>query len=310
MTVPSQELIGTVTAESGIQGTAAIDETLVPSRGRIIFRRFVRQKSALFGLVLLVLLVFLAYIGIHFTKWGYNQPDYDSFAVTPNSNHLFGTDAAGGDLFAMTMRGAQKSILIGLLVAVLATAMAAIVGAAAGYFGKWIDGVLMWVVNLLLVIPGFLIIAILSPHFHNNLPLFVFFLGMFIWQITARIVRGQTLSLREREYVLAAKYMGVSGPRIIARHILPNLASLLIIDATVNVSVAVLTETGLSFFGFGVQPPDISLGTLIESAQTSATTQPWLFLFPAGFLVLLLLAVNLIGQGLRDAFDPTSGAAV
>lgn len=310
MTVPSQELIGTVTAESGVQGTAAIDETQVPSRGRIIFRRFVRQKSALFGLVLLVLLVFMAYIGIHFTKWGYNQPDYDSFGVTPNLKHLFGTDAAGGDLFAMTMRGAQKSILIGLLVAILATAMAAIVGAAAGYFGKWIDGVLMWIVNLLLVIPGFLIIAILSPHFHNNLPLFVFFLGMFIWQITARIVRGQTLSLREREYVLAAKYMGVSGPRIIARHILPNLASLLIIDATVNVSVAVLTETGLSFFGFGVQAPDISLGTLIESAQTSATTQPWLFLFPAGFLVLLLLAVNLIGQGLRDAFDPTSGAAV
>ena len=132
---------------------------------------------------------------------------------------------------------------------------------------------------------------------------------MFIWQITARIVRGQTLSLREREYVLAAKYMGVPGPRIIFRHVLPNLASLLIIDATVNVSVAVLTETGLSFFGFGVQPPDVSLGTLIQAAQTSATTKPWLFLFPGGFLVLLLLAFNLIGNGLRDAFDPSSGKA-
>jgi peptide/nickel transport system permease protein len=310
MTVPSQELIGTVTAESGIEGTAKLDETQVPSRARIILRRFVRQKSALFGLVLIVILVLAAYVGIHFTKWGYNEPDYNSFAVTPNGSHWFGTDAAGGDLFAMTMRGAQKSILIGLPVAVLATSMAAIVGATAGYFGKWIDAALMWVVNLLLVIPGYLIIAILSPHFRNNLPLFVFFLGMFIWQITARIVRGQTLSLREREYVLAAKYMGVSGPRIIFRHILPNLASLLIIDATVNVSVAVLTETGLSFFGFGVQPPDISLGTLIQAAQTSATTQPWLFLFPAGFLVLLLLGVNLVGQGLRDAFDPSSGVAV
>jgi len=252
----------------------------------------------------------MAYVGIHLSKWGYNQPDYNAFGVKPNGSHWFGTDAAGGDLFAMTMRGAQKSILIGLLVAVLATGMAAIVGATAGYFGRWIDASLMWVVNLLLVVPSFLIIAILSLKFRNNLTLFVFLLGMFIWQITARIVRGQTLSLREREYVLAAKYMGVSGPRIIARHILPNLASLLIIDATVNVSVAVLTETGLSFFGFGVQPPDISLGTLIEAAQTAATTQPWLFLFPAGFLVLLLLAVNLIGQGLRDAFDPSSGVAV
>ncbi|MBV9097356.1 MAG: ABC transporter permease [Frankiaceae bacterium] len=276
----------------------------------MILRRFLSQKSALFGFVLLFILVLLAYVGIYFSKWGYNQPDYNAFAVTPNGSHWFGTDAAGGDLFAMTMRGAQKSILIGLLVAVLATGMAAIVGVTAGYFGKWLDSVLMWIVNLLLVIPSFLIIAILSPHFNNNLPLFVFLLGMFIWQITARIVRGQTLSLREREYVLAAKYMGVSGTRIIFRHILPNLASLLIIDATVNVSVAVLTETGLSFFGFGVQPPDISLGTLIEAAQTQATTQPWLFLFPAGFLVLLLLAVNLIGQGLRDAFDPSAGVAV
>ena len=114
MTVPSQELIGTVTAESGIGGTASLDETRVPSRGRIILRRFVKQKSALFGLVLLVILVVMAYVGIHFTKWGYAQPDYNSFAVTPNWSHLFGTDAAGGDLFAMTMRGAQKSIIIGL----------------------------------------------------------------------------------------------------------------------------------------------------------------------------------------------------
>jgi len=310
MTVPSQELIGTVTAESGIDGTAALDETAVPSRGRIILKRFLSQKSALFGFVLLLILVLLAYLGPVISKWDYSQPDYNSFLVTPNGSHWFGTDGTGTDLFAATMRGAQKSIIIGLLVAVLATSMAAIVGATAGYFGKWIDAALMWLVNLLLVIPSFLIIAILSPRYHNNLTLFVILLGMFIWQITARIVRGQTLSLREREYVLAAKYMGVSGPRIIARHILPNLASLLIIDATVNVSVAVLTETGLSFFGFGVQPPDVSLGTLIEAAQTSATTQPWLFLFPAGFLVLLLLAVNLIGQGLRDAFDPSAGVAV
>lgn len=310
MTVPSQELIGTVTAESGIGGTAPLDETAVPSRGRIIVRRFVAQKSALFGLVLLLILILMAYVGPHVAKWSYDQADYNSFLVTPNGSHWFGTDGTGTDLFAATMRGAQKSILIGLLVAILATSMAAIVGATAGYFGKWIDGVLMWIVNLLLVIPSFLIIAILSPRYHNNLTLFVILLGMFIWQITARIVRGQTLSLREREYVLAAKYMGVSGARIIFRHILPNLASLLIIDATVNVSVAVLTETGLSFFGFGVQPPDVSLGTLIEAAQTAATTQPWLFLFPAGFLVLLLLAVNLIGQGLRDAFDPSTGVAV
>jgi len=308
VTVPSQEVVG-VSTDTVLPAAGPLDETAVPSRGRVVLRRFVRQKAAVFGFVLLFLLVFFAYVGIHFTKWKYNQPDFESFLQPPNHSHWFGTDESGTDIYAATMRGAQKSILIGVFVALIATGLAAIVGATAGYFGKWVDTTLMWIVNLLLVVPSFLIIAILSPKFHGNLPLFVLLLGMFIWQITARIVRGQTLSLREREYVLAAKYMGVSAPRIIFRHILPNLASLLIIDATVNVSVAVLTETGLSFFGFGIQPPDVSLGTLIQNAQTSATTQPWLFLFPGGFLVLLLLAFNLIGNGLRDALDPSSGHA-
>jgi peptide/nickel transport system permease protein len=310
VTVPSQELVGTVTADSGISGQAPLDETRVPSRGRVVLRRFLRQKTALFGAILLLALVFMAFVGIHFTHWKYTDHDFQSFTVRPNSSHWFGTDATGQDVFASTMRGAQKSIVIAFMVAILATGMAAIVGSFAGYFGRWVDRTLMWIVDLLLIVPSFLIIAILSPKFHGNIWLFVLLLGMFIWQITARIVRGQTLSLREREYVLAAKYMGVPAPKIIVRHILPNLASLLIIDATVNISVAVLTETGLSFFGFGVQPPDVSLGTLIADAQTSATTFPWLFLFPAGFLVLLLLGVNLVGNGMRDALDPSSGRAV
>jgi peptide/nickel transport system permease protein len=306
MTVPPEQLMGTVTAESGIEGRALLDDTRVPSRRRVVWRRFRRQKTALLGLVLVALLIALAFGGIHLTKWTYTDHDFEALQVGPTSSHWFGTDLTGKDLFAATMRGAQKSIVIGLLVALMATSIAALVGSFAGYFGRWIDRVLMWVVDLLLIVPSFLIIAILSPQFHAFW-LFVLLLGMFIWQITSRIVRGQTLSLREREYVLAAKYMGVPGPIIILRHILPNLASLLIIDATINVSVAVLTETGLSFFGFGVQPPDISLGTLIADAQNSATTLPWLFLFPAGFLVLFVLSVNLIGNGLRDALDPSSG---
>ena len=308
MTVDPQELMGTVTAESGISGTAPMDETRVPTRARVVFRRFLHHKLAVAGLVFVFILVLAAFIGIHLTKWKYTDHDFNALQVSPNGSHWFGTDLTGKDVFAATMRGAQKSIIIGLLVALMATGIAAIVGSLAGYFGRWVDRVLMWVVDLLLIVPSFLIIAIMSPKFHSFW-LFVVLLGMFIWQITARIVRGQTLSLREREYVLAAKYMGVPGLRIIARHVLPNLASLLIIDATVNVSVAVLTETGLSFFGFGVQPPDISLGTLISDAQTSATTFPWLFLFPAGFLTLFILSVNLVGNGLRDALDPTSGQA-
>ncbi len=169
--------------------------------------------------------------------------------------------------------------------------------------------ILVGVIDLLLVLPGFLIISILSPAFHNRTWLiFVLLLAAFQWMITARIVRGMTLSLKEREFVHAARFMGVPGSRIIFRHILPNMASLLIIDATVNVSSLILAEVGLSFFGFGVQPPDVSLGTLIGDYSGSALTFPWQFYFPAGFLIALVLAINLIGDGLRDAFDPNAGS--
>jgi peptide/nickel transport system permease protein len=288
---------------------SGIDETTVPSRVGIVMRRFVRKPLAMFGLVMVCALVFLAFVGPYFTHWKYTDHDFLSFLVAPNSSHWFGTDQTGVDIYAATMRGAQKSIIIGLFVALLATGAAAVIGATAGYFGGWVDKILVWAINLLLVVPSFLIIAVLSPHFRGNEILFIVLLGAFIWQITALIVRGQTLSLREREYVLAARYMGVPAWRIIFRHILPNLSSLLIIDATVNVSTAIIVEASLSFFGFGVQPPDVSLGTLISDAQNAAAQYPWLFLFPAGFLVLFVLAVNLVGDGLRDALDPTSGQA-
>src|SRR5437764_14479464 len=139
MTVPSQGLIGTVTAESGIGGQAPLDETRVPSRRRVVWRRFRRQKTAMVGTVLLLVLVFMAYVGIHFTKWKYTNHDFQSFQVSPNGNHWFGTDGTGQDVFAATMRGAQKSILIAFMVAILATGTAAIVGSFAGYFGRWVD---------------------------------------------------------------------------------------------------------------------------------------------------------------------------
>jgi peptide/nickel transport system permease protein len=311
MTTSSPEpLLDAATATGADGPTAVLDETAVPSRAGIVMRRFMRQRLGMFGLVAVLVLVLLAYVGPYFDKWKWNQIDlFAPYATKPTSTHWFGTDSTGHDVFATTMHGAQKSIIIGLLVALFATGIAAIVGAAAGYFGGWTDRALMWLVDLLLVIPSFLIIAILSNEFANNWPLFVLLLGAFIWQITARIVRGQTLSLKEREYVQAARFMGVSGWRVIGRHILPNLSSLLIIDATVNVSVAILSEAGLSFLGFGIKPPDVSLGTLLADSQNAALTQPWLFYFPAGFLVLFVLAVNLVGDGLRDALDPSAGKA-
>ncbi len=287
--------------------TAATPTHDAVSRSRLVFRRFLRQRLALVGLAAVVLLFALAYLGPYLTSWRYNQLDVHAFLTPPSPDHWFGTTQNGFDMFALTMRGMQKSLIIGLVGALMATALAAVVGAFAGYFGGWLNHVLLAFVNLLLVLPAFLIIAILSPAFRGRTWLiFVVLLAAFQWMITARIVRGMTLSLKEREFVQAARFMGVPGWKIIFRHILPNMASLLIIDATVNVSSLILAEVGLSFFGFGVQPPDVSLGTLIGDYAGAALTYPWEFYFPACFLVALVLAINLVGDGLRDALDPNA----
>ncbi|WP_304438828.1 ABC transporter permease [Nocardia sp. NRRL S-836] len=298
---------GTSGAASGSPVDAAPDPGKAMTRGRLVFVRFKRNKLALIGLAIIVLLYLMAFISPMFSQWSYTDRDYAAFLQPPYNDHIFGTDNIGTDMFAQVMRGLQKSLIIGMLVALISTTLAAVIGATAGYFMGVADRSLMWLVDLLLVLPSFLVIAILSPMFRGkSWWLLVFMLAAFQWMITARIVRGMTLTLKEREFVKAAKFMGQPARRIIAKHIVPNMASLLIIDATINVGSAVLAETGLSYFGFGVQSPDVSLGTLIGSASSSATTFPWLFLFPAGFLVVFVLAVNWVGDGLRDALDPTS----
>jgi peptide/nickel transport system permease protein len=208
-------------------------------------------------------------------------------------------------MFALTMRGLQKSLVIGLVGAIMATGMAAVAGAFAGYFGGPLNTILLAVIDLLLVLPSFLIIAILSPTFRGHTWLiFVVLLAVFQWMVTARIVRGMTLSLKEREFVQAARFMGVPGWRIIFRHILPNTVGVIIVSATLAMSAAILLESALSFLGFGVQPPNTSLGQLIEAYRAAMGPRPWLFWWPGLFIVAIALAINFIGDGLRDAFDP------
>jgi peptide/nickel transport system permease protein len=303
MAVPSDSLTQVAPQIEGDQ--PPLDETRIASRWGILFTRFRRRRLAMFGLSVLVLLFLLAFVGPYLSQWEYTDHDFNAFLQGPSVDHWFGTTQTGGDVYALTLRGMQKSLIIGILVALFSTGLAALVGSFAGYFGGWVDRALMWFVDLLLVLPAFLIIAILSPTFRGKTWLvFVILLAAFLWMVTARIVRGMTISLREREYVLAARYMGVPSHKIIFRHILPNISSLLIVDATINVSAAVISETGLSYFGFGVQPPDVSLGTLIADGTPAAVTYPWLFGFAAGLLVAIVLAVNLVGDGLRDALDP------
>ncbi|MBJ7464775.1 MAG: ABC transporter permease [Mycolicibacterium sp.] len=278
------------------------------SRRTLVLRRFLRNRPAVISLAVLFLLFVSCWVLPPLLPYSHTDLDYYALQQPPSTTHWFGTNSIGQDLLAQTLRGMQKSLLIGVAVAFISTLIAATVGAVAGYFGGWRDRALMWIVDLLLVVPSFLLIAIVTPRTRESGSILwlILLLSVFSWMISSRIVRGMTMSLREREFVSAARYMGVSNRRIIVRHILPNVASILIIDTALNVGIAILAETGLSFLGFGVQPPDVSLGTLIADGTRSVTTFPWVFLFPAGVLVLIVLCANLIGDGLRDAMDPAA----
>ncbi|CAN3130169.1 Putative peptide transport permease protein Rv1282c [Mycobacterium sp. smrl_JER01] len=276
------------------------------SRRTLVWRRFLRNRPAVVSLFVLAVLFIGCYTLPPLLPFSHTDLDYYALQQPPTTTHWFGTNALGQDVLAQTLRGMQKSLLIGVCVAFLSTVIAATVGAIAGYFGAWRSTALMWIVDLLLVVPSFLLIAIVTPRTRESGTILwlILLLAAFSWMISARIVRGMTMSLREREFVTAARYMGVRNWRIIVRHIIPNVASILIIDTALNVGLAVLAETSLSFLGFGVQPPDVSLGTLIADGTRSVTTFPWVFLFPAGVLVLIVFCANLVGDGLRDALDP------
>lgn len=278
------------------------------SRRTLVLRRFLRNRPAVVAVTVLCLLFAGCWLLPPLLPYSHTDLDYYALQQPPSPTHWFGTNAIGHDLLAQTLRGMQKSLVIGMAVAFISTIIAATVGAIAGYFGGWRDRTLMWIVDLLLVVPSFLLIAIVTPRTRESGSILwlIVLLACFSWMISSRIVRGMTMSLREREFVAAARYMGVSNWRIIVRHIVPNVASILIIDTALNVGLAILAETGLSFLGFGVQPPDVSLGTLIADGTRSVTTFPWVFLFPAGVLVLIVLCANLVGDGLRDALDPAA----
>ncbi|XUL86397.1 ABC transporter permease [Streptomyces galilaeus] len=280
-------------------------------RGRAVLRRTVRRPGALCGLAVLLVLFALAFVGPYISPWTHTDVDYSALRQPPDARHWMGTNRIGQDVFAQVVRGLQKSLLIGLLVAVFSTGLAAVVGACAGYFGGWTDRVLMFVVDLMLVLPAFLVLSVAAPRLRDRSWIaLVGLLALLGWMVTARAVRGMTRSLKERQFVVVARLMGVSPVRILWRHVLPHTASFLITDATLAVGAAVISETGLSYFGLGVQPPDVSLGTLIADATDVALVYPWMFFFPTGLLIAFVLAVNLVGGALRDALDPTTADGV
>ena len=294
--------------ESGLIGKAGLPRRKRVSRRALYTRRFLRNRPAVAGLVIFLLLVLFALVGGQLAKYNYLDPDFLALTKGPDGNHWFGTDQSGTDLYAETVHGLQRSLIIALFVAAGTTILAAIVGASAAYFRGAYERITLMVIHFLMVVPSFLILSLVSNKSGGNWAIIALCLLLITWFYPARTVWTLAISVREREYVMAARYMGVRGFAIVTRHIVPNIGSLLVITFTLGVVGAVLSETALSFIGFGVKAPDVSLGSLIGTGADTITSAPWMFYFPAGALTLLTVSMALIADGLRDAFDPTSAA--
>lgn len=272
-------------------------------------RRFFRNRGALLGVIILGLLVVFAIVGPLIAPYSHTDLDFLNLRKAPNADHWFGTNGSGNDNFAQVAVGLQRSMMIAAVVAIGTTVVSAIVGATAAYFGGRYERIMLAIIHFMMVVPNFLILAMISNDAGGNW-LVISLVMVFIvgWFFPARIIWTLSLSIREREYVHAARYAGLSGMRIVLRHMLPNIGSLLVINFTLGVVSAVLTETALSFLGFGVKLPDVSLGALIGYGSSTLVSAPWLFYFPAAALTLLTVSMALIADGLRDALDPTSAA--
>jgi len=273
------------------------------SQTQLVARRFRRHRLAMVSLVVLLALVLLAFVGGWLWKYSVADLTPDE-SVPPSWDHPFGTDAAGHDTFAQVLRGTQISIGIAVLGALVATVVGTVWGATAGYYGGRLDTAMMRIADLVLTLPFLAVAAVLGHNLGGSWWLIAAVIAGLYWAYVARVARGVVLSLREKEFVEAARAIGAGDARIIFRHLVPNAFSSIIVNATVLVAIAILLETALSYLGFGVRPPDTSLGLLVSDAQTAVDTRPWLFFFPGLFIIVIALTINFIGDGLRDAMDP------
>jgi oligopeptide transport system permease protein len=268
--------------------------------------RLMRNKAAFVSIVLIALIVIIAVIGPYFVPWNYSAVDWSAIRKPPDwaKGHYFGTDVNGRDVLARMMQGTQMSLTVALVATFVSVTIGITYGAIAGYFGGKIDAVMMRFVDIMYAMPYILFVIILVVIFGRSPILLFVGIGCLEWLTMARIVRGQTLSLKEREFIEAARAGGAKSGAIIRRHIVPNLTGPVVIYATLTIPEIIITESFLSYLGLGVQEPQTSLGTLISQSAGAIESQPWLLLYPAGVLITLLFCFTYLGDGLRDAFDP------
>ncbi len=294
--IPS-DLEATPTAE------LRVEERVLTTR-QIAWRRFRRHKLAIISGVVLLVMALAVVLAPLLTKYTFHEQSLSEVMQGPSAKHWLGTDNLGRDVFTRLLYGGRISLLVGVAVAVSAAVIGAVIGSLAGYYGGWLDNSLMRVTDLFLSIPFLVVLIVASKLLGGSVLDIVVILSLVFWMPAARIVRGVFLSLKEKEFVEAARSVGGSNKRIIFYHILPNVMGPIIVIGTLDVASAILTESALSFLGFGVQLPTPTWGNLLRDAQNFILLAPGLVWFPGLAILITVLAVNFLGDGLRDAFDP------
>ncbi|HUH98077.1 MAG TPA: ABC transporter permease [Anaerolineales bacterium] len=290
--------------------------------GQLAWRRFRKHRLALIGAAGITLLFLFVIIGsILVPEIAANSGDLYNRLTAPAAGHIFGTDSTGRDVFNRIIYGGQISLFIGILAVALEVSLGTVIGGVAAYFGGWIDAVLMRFTEAMLAIPSLFLLIVLAKFLGRDIPTFtvlgrtfsgsvgivILVIGLTSWMYLARIVRANVLSLKELDYITAAKALGANSPRIFFNHLVPNTLGPIIVAATLGLANAILTEAYVSFLGLGVQPPTATWGNMMDQAQSFILRGVWwMWVFPSLFIVFTILCINLMGDGLRDAFDPRS----
>jgi peptide/nickel transport system permease protein len=276
----------------------------MPGRAPGFWARLRRHPMAVASVGILVAITILCLVGPWFVPWEVDAVQLDAIRQAPSLTHPLGTDDLGRDLLIRLLHGGRFSILIGVLAAVLGTGVGTLVGAVAGYAGGWVDNVLMRLTDVAYAIPTLPLLIVLASYTGADPVSMALIIGLLSWMATARVVRGEVLSLREMAFVESARSVGARPGRILWGHILPNALGPIVVGATLAVGNAIVVESSMSFLGLGVQPPTPTWGNMLMDAQSSMTTTPWLTVFPGVAILLVVLAVNFLGDGLQDALDP------
>lgn len=283
--------------------------TRVHRPGAKVLRRFRRNGLAVFGLIVVVLFVALAIAAPWIAPYSPKAISYTAILNAPSGEHLFGTDDLGRDVFSRTVVGARVSLGIGFFSVVIAAVVGTLFGIVSGYLGGWVDEVMMRIVDAMMALPFLVLAIVLSAVLGASLQNTVLAISIVSIPAFARIARGEAVTIKQREFIQAATALGGRSWRILTRHVLPNISGPLIVQATLSTAQAILTESSLSFLGLGVQPPTPAWGSMLNTAKGYLETAPWMALYPGGAIFLIVLALSLLGDGLREAFNPRGRTA-